>query len=540
MELSAWRPRARKLPELSLETVLTDPQYFGLTSASSLQRAICRATDGMPLGELAEREEVQLAFGGVDALAKLPIGVRPLELLLFAGIRCGKSFLAGACGVRSALTCDVSRCSAGDIPRVSILSISLDIADQTWMHVVGNIRKSPRLSALLLEEPTADSLLLRHPTGRPIEIKIVAGARAASSLVARWSAGIILDEAPRMFGAGDGVVNLDHARTFSVGRLLDGAQLLMIGSPFAPFGPAYQLLTEHFGRPSRGLVVVRAKAHWMNPRHWTPERRAELKRVNPDAHSVDVECNFLDPAGSMFTLAELELATRKAPVDVPADDRFSYTAAIDPATRGNGWALVVATNLGLVDVEIADGVIEKRERYAVVLSEQWVGSKMQPLDPRETFRKIAELLRPYRIKSLVTDQWSIDTLRPLASDAGLGLVEETLTAPRKYELFEAVRTRIVDKTLELPPNQVLLRDLASVQKIVRQQTLAVDVPVGSDGRHADYAIALALALSRPLFPPRAVAPTPEEEAHQTHLKARENARKAAEKRANARWNDPYD
>lgn len=533
--LNEWRPRTRRFPELSLETVLTEPDYFGLWNASPLQRAQCRILDGKWVGPDLELDpEVWGAFGDTpDVMQRMPREM-PAEFLCIAGIRAGKSLTAGACAVRASQTCDVSHLGAGDIPRVSVVSLSLDTARQTWSHIRGNVERSPKLRSLLLGEPTADMLVLRHPSGRPIEIKIVAGARAAGSLVARWSAGVIFDEAPRMVGSEDGVVNLDEARTFTRGRLLEGAQILMIGSPFAPFGPVHKLFVEHWGAPTRSMVVCRAKAHWMNPNHWTPERRAELKRSNPDAYSVDVEANFLDPAGSMFTLPELEAVTRKEPLELPANDRFAYAAAIDPATRGNGWALVVTTNTGPVEIA-ANGETEERERYAVVLSRQWVGSKMEPLDARKVFKEIADLLKPYRISALLTDQWSIDTLRPLASDAGLGLIEETLTANRKYELFDGLRSRIIDKTLELAPNQVLLRDLGSVQKVVRQQTLGIELPTGSDGRHADYAIALALAVSRRLFPPRAPALKPEEKAHKEHLAAKEAARRAAEQRSRARW-----
>ena len=37
----------------TLETKLCDPAFFGLTTASPLQRAICRVADGKALGGLA-------------------------------------------------------------------------------------------------------------------------------------------------------------------------------------------------------------------------------------------------------------------------------------------------------------------------------------------------------------------------------------------------------------------------------------------------------------------------------------------------------
>ena len=56
-------------------------------------------------------------------------------------------------------------------------------------HIVGRMMASPLLSKLILETPTADTLMVKHPSGRPVEIKVVAASKAGSSLVARWSAG---------------------------------------------------------------------------------------------------------------------------------------------------------------------------------------------------------------------------------------------------------------------------------------------------------------------------------------------------------------
>jgi hypothetical protein len=34
------------------EALLTSPEAFGLTTATPLQRAICRVSDGVPIGDL--------------------------------------------------------------------------------------------------------------------------------------------------------------------------------------------------------------------------------------------------------------------------------------------------------------------------------------------------------------------------------------------------------------------------------------------------------------------------------------------------------
>lgn len=515
----------RKRSSLTLETVLSSPDYFGLETISPLQRAICRALDGLPLGPLCEDLEIIAAFGGAEALLQLP-QARPAEFVLLAGIRCGKSLLSAAGAVRAALTCDVSTLTAGDIPRVSVLSLSVDTARATWNHVRGHVEASPALRALLLKDPTADMLVLRHPSGRPIEIRIVAGSRAAGSLVARWSAGNIFDEAPRMVGAEDGVVNIDEARQATVGRLLPGAQNLLIGSPWAPFGPVYDLVSESFGKPTRGLVIVRAPAYAMNPAHWTPERCEDLRTKSIDAYNTDVLCKFMDPVQGLFTLAELEAAQRAEPLELAADRRFSYVAAMDPATRGNGWSLVVTTNLGKVN---------GRDKYAVALTRHWQGSKSKPLDPREILTEIAGILRPYGVSSVLTDEWSLDTLRTVAADCNIGLIEVRSSGSERYDRFSTVRLKLTDGALELPPDPMLIRDLASTRKVVTQQGMSIQLHDSPDGRHADSAVALALALSRSLMLPAPLEPTGDAALRAESAREREEARKAVERRQNEAW-----
>lgn len=491
-----------------LERMLTDPRAFGLVSASPVQRAVCRVLDGKPLGELASDPDVALAFGGVDALRMLPT-TKPKELVLLCGIRGGKSLIAAAVAVKNALTCDVSRLGPGEVPRSSIVSLKLDVAGATWDHVRGRVEASPELRALLIGEPKKDSMRLRHPSGRPIEVKIVAGSRAAASLVARWSAGIVFDEAPRMHGAEDGVVNLDHARMAIAGRLLPGAQVLMPGSPWAPFGPVYELTQKHHGKPSAALVVVRAPAYAMNPAIWTPEVCAALKESNPDAYRVDVMTEFMAPESTMFAAPELEACATLEGEMAPCS-RHHFVAVIDPATRGNAWALMLLANTG-------NGVA------SVVLMRQWIGSTSEPLSPRKVLGEIAEVIKPYTTM-LDSDQWSADALRDIALEVGLYLRTHTVTGPERVDQFESMKARVTDRKLRMPRDPVLLRDLGAVRKKVTATGLTIDLPLTADGRHCDFAACLALGLAQALPEPEPKPAEPSDKDYTRMRKAELSAR----------------
>lgn len=492
--------------EFSLERMLTDRRAFGLTTASPVQRAICRAADGLPLAELATNPDVIAAFGGEQAVASLPLGVRPRMMVVLAAVRGAKSMIAGAAAVRSALSCDVSMLTHGEVPRASVLSVKIDNAQATFGHIRGHIEASPDLSALLVGKPKADSLMLQHHSGRPIEAKVVAGGRAANSLQSRWAATFVADEAPRMLGEDDGVSNLDDAIHAIEPRLLPGAQMFLIGSPWAPLGPVYDLVMERHGLPGPDVVVVRATGPQMNPAWWTPERCEQLRLENPDAHAVDVLCQFKAPGTTLLDAHELLACAILEPGGEP-NPRYKYLAVIDPATRGNAWALLI---LARDD----DGCV------TVPLVRQWLGSSSRPLSPRAVFGEIADIVRPYGITSVHSDQWSADALRDIAISVQLYLFPHAHTMADKVEQFDSIRAHVTDRKIRMVRDSMLLRDLGSVRKRVTQASIAIDLPLTADGRHCDFAAALALGMAQVLPAPD---PKPAEPTERDYAEERKRA-----------------
>src|SRR5262245_52356972 len=130
---------------LTLEQLCTSPTGFGVTTASPLQRAICRIADGLPLGDVSECDEVRAAIGNIEALGAAQ---RPAEMLILSGIRTGKSLLAAALAVRASQTCDISKLGPGETPRVSVVSLTVDLARVVFEHIVGNVLARPALRRL--------------------------------------------------------------------------------------------------------------------------------------------------------------------------------------------------------------------------------------------------------------------------------------------------------------------------------------------------------------------------------------------------------
>jgi hypothetical protein len=460
---------------MSLEWRLTSPDAFALTTASPLQRAICRIIDGRPLKELEDVPAVRRALG-LDSLGRWGIRRPPLEVALLAGIRSAKSLIAAAAAHGMSQRCDVSRLGPGEIPRIGIVSYRKDQADVILDHLIGRLEASAVLRGTLLDRPTSDGVLVRHPSGRPIEIRVVAGARAGTTLVARWLAGCIFDEFPRLTGPEDGVVNWRDQRDAAILRLLPGAQMLHIGSPWGAVGPAYDMVTKHWGRPTPELVVLKAPAFDMWPEYWTPARLEEAKK-DPDAYQTDVLAEFRSPDEALFGVEDVRGAVRP---EAGPELGLSYVASMDPATRGNGWCLGVFTRQG------------KRKR--MVCAREWRGSKTDPLSPREVLRDIAAVLRPYGVTRIATDRYYIDALADIAREFGLHLDQHDLSDAERTERYLGIRAKCAAGEVEFP--EAVRPDLLRLRKRVTAGGLSVVLPHSADGRHCDFAPVVMLGLGR--------------------------------------------
>lgn len=501
MPRSAAKPRPLPPELLRLEGMLTDKRGFDLGKATPLQRAICRSLDGEDIGdELWSDPQVQAGFGGAR-----PEAWRPKIFVIAAAIRSAKSMITAAKAVCLSQTVDLTGVTVGDEIRIPILAPEKDQAHAVFNHIVGNVVNRPLLRGLLVEDPTADSIKLRHPTGYIIEIKVTALSRFATTLVGRWLPAAIFDEAPRMVGEQDGVRNLPDALDAIAGRIRPGGFIGLIGSPHAPFGPMYDLINEHFGKPSRDVVVVRAPGPAMNPEYWTPERCEDLRRTRPAAYRTDVLAEFADPEEAMFGLDLVEARTRKGPLEREPMRGHNYVAAMDPATRGNAWTMVLLECTGHDE--------DLNPRYAVALTREWKGSKEQPLKPDVVFAEMSALLQPYGCTQVITDQFACDVLMPMAAARGLYLYADALTQQKRFEYCSRLKVALEQDCLELSPDPKVGRDLVSVRRRITQNGVTIHLPETSDGRHADFVPALMLGLAFPPMPPR-VAAAPKPQFHQ--------------------------
>lgn len=558
----------------SIEELLTSKDGFGLETATLLQRAICNIIQGLPLTpKQAVSKPVRRALGGRKWLSQWLFNkadkqraasgkkaprrtstsyARRLitDIVIVAAIRSAKSLLAAVTAIWDSQTVRVAHLADGEIPRFTVFSLSLDNARAVIAHLAGALGKKKLQHLLItkkeirewdehdpwrlaLEEGTDDSVVgrfvLRHPTGRPMEIRVVAGKRAGASGLSRWLFGVCADEATRMYGATDAVVNYTHMRDAVEGRLLPGAHFLTIGSPWQSDGPVYEMFQQDFGRKNPDRVVLVAAGPDMNPYWWTPERCRKLKRKNPQAYITDVLGRFADAEQGLVPSAVIEASTRPSPLIIQYEPGHDYRAAMDPGTRTNAWTLVVADCIRVPDIVLPSGEVSswKRKKRVVYYCE-WRGTSSTPLSPKAVLHESAQILAQYHLQWCYTDQFAADANVDLASDVGLDLVVDEWTAQNKSQCALNLAAQMFAGLIEIPNDPQFKRDIRLVKKKPIQKGVQITLPQTPDGRHCDYFPPLMKCMNEWIQEEMVPPPVPGEKSYLNYLDSLAEEKEAEE------------
>lgn len=473
--------------EWTTENLLVNEKAARLRTVTPVQRAICRMLDGIDLGDLWDDMQVRLAFSGAK-----PPPVQPKTAVILCATRSAKSLISACKAVRSSLFCDLEGLGEGDEVMTPVLATSLKNARAVFSHVKA-LCYSETVRGRLVSEPKGESLSLAHiATGREVEIACTAASKHAGNLVSRWLATVVIDEAPRLAGEEEGKLNLDDARRAIPDRIRPGGIEGLIGSPWAPYGPVFDIVRDHEGRPSEEVMVVRATGPMLNPYWWTPERCEALRKRDPFAYQTSCLAQFADPENALIPTELLAKATDAGWLEKPAleNDPYHYVAAMDPATRGNAWTLVVFRCVGLD--------MNGRPKLEQVRAEQWVGRPKEPLSPKKTLEEIKMILAQYDLAEVMTDQMALDFIAEIAESLGLAVLGYHVGADDKMLMCEQIRQALVEDRLKLLDCRQQFADLQRVKKRPTTSGVTIQLAVSGDGRHCDFVPAVGLCM---LFPP---------------------------------------
>lgn len=260
------------------------------------------------------------------------------------------------------------------------------------------------------------------------------------------------------------------------------ARIVLSSSPMGMLDAHY----DAFEDGETALQIVACATSWeANPTITEESTRAD----EPDEATWAREYAAIPQAEaetSLLTNLIVERARRVMPMpwDMHHIEGHRYVAAMDPATRGHAWTLVVAT-------KGTDG------RRRVAMAREWRGTPSVPLSPKAVLAEIRVLIGQYGLRSVTTDQHAIDHLRDLVP-AGLVLIEAPWTQQSKRDAYEHVLKLLQDEQLELHPDPQVKADLLGIRKRLTRNGVTYEL-AEVKGRHADYAPSVALAVEDARF-----------------------------------------
>jgi hypothetical protein len=456
------------------------------------------------LGDLAAHPDVLEGFGGTAAVAALP-SRRPDEAHVIASIRSAKTMLAAAAALSMGLSVDVSGLAGGDIVRLHVAALKLD-GTRPLMHHVLDILRKPALKGLTRGDPGEGGIDLIHPSGRTVEIVPVPIDRAGGSALSTWSAGVVVDEEPRMIGAEDGVKNWDEFYRGVIGRIRKGGMFLGIGSPHAPFGPIYELHKARFGKPGDDVVIMKGRGPAMNPVYWTPERCEKLRRRDPETYRSDVLADFRSTDASAFPLDAVDEAIGR---ERPADGEYTDAVICIDLSAMKHDSIGIGVYRWIWPSRYEQSYVWDSEAYDWVVNPDRARPMLEclhieGLDPNDpAFRnvtaeyvasRVALLARTYGVRVVAGDQMDEFSFPAVLRAHAPGVVYHICrwTAQSKPPAIEKLRTLLVSRAAIFPNHPKLREEFVNYRRVVTQAGERFEPGAGST--HGDHVATAITAL----------------------------------------------
>jgi hypothetical protein len=478
-------------PSLTFETLVTHRE-LGNFSPSPTQLALIRAVDGQPVTHLSATK--MLFHFGSDVLPPC----KPRCIVLRTGVRAGKSMIAAMALMYSILKSQFRRpaleyerpdadglvgVQPGELVRGLIVAPLLKQARAVFKWVVTIAQRSPVLSKLLVKSG-AEQAIIRRPDGNEVTVELVAASSGGGNLRGTWLAGIVFDEAD-FHDAEDGAVNLPDNYRAAITRMLGGAQVWVVSSPWAEEGPFHEMFTAAFGKASRAALAFHSDTRSMNPTLSLEDEEAEFRRDPINAAREYSAVPLSANASAFFPESCIAVAVAKGRQALTPNGSQHYAGA-DLGFRKNSSALATA--------RVEDS------RVRVAMYDELVPASGSPLKPSEVVQRFASTCRSYNCHMMQGDMYYADTahdeLRRWSETEkwAVSYDEVQPTAAAKAEWFTLMRTLMSEGKCELPDDPRLINQLRGVKaRAAPGGVIQIQLPKQGQS-HGDILAAVVLAV----------------------------------------------
>jgi hypothetical protein len=435
-----------------------DEQQDGIDSWATW-RVILKAAWGEPLNvtELATFKEIA---GDRD-----PPAERVAELWVIGARRSGKSRLAGAiCAYLAAF--NTHKLAPGETASVLLLAASKAQAKAVLNYTLGFLTASPMLKQLLDGEATSEEIRLKG------NISIATHSANFRTVRSRTLTGAVFDEIAywRDLETSSNPDTEIYSATLPA-LATTGGMLIGISSPYRRAGLLYRKHEASFGINDPNVLVVKASSLKLNPTI-DPSAIARAREMDPEAARSEWDAEWRTDIAD-FISRRAVLACVESGVLERAPERVQrYVGFCDPSGgSADSMTLAIAHKAG--DTATLDAVREIKP----------------PFNPESTVAEFCDLLKKYRISTVISDRYGGEWVASQFRLHGIHLRPSERT---KSEIFLDALPLINAGAASLLDDDRAINQLCALERRTsRSGKDTIDHPPGS---HDDLANAICGAL----------------------------------------------
>lgn len=225
------------------------------------------------------------------------------------------------------------------------------------------------------------------------------------------------------------------------------------------------------------LVMVMPTAAMFNP-NVTRQWLEEYKDADPRAFRRECLAEFLDSVSGFLDADLVREAVVGGVRSRPPLPEPVYVAAMDPAFKRDSFAFAI-------------GHMDAKGRMVFDVLKKWKREAGgAPLHPEVVLSEIAQTCGPYRVQTIYTDQYEINSLKILALQHGLTLSEVSLQSGSKNDIFANLASLLNQRRLKLLDHEEAIGELLALERKVTQGgNVTIAAP---SGQHDDLAMVVAL------------------------------------------------
>jgi hypothetical protein len=264
------------------------------------------------------------------------------------------------------------------------------------------------------------------------------------------------------------------------------AKLMVISSPYAKAGVLFEMHKRYFGQPDSNVLVWQAETRVMNSTITQEFINEEIER-DPDAARSEWFAQFREDVEAAFSLESIEQCVIPGRSDLLPAQAIQYRAFVDPSGgRRDQFTVAIAHR--------------KSDAAIIDLVRAWP----PPFDPSQVAGECAAALKPYRIKSIVGDnyggEWPKEQFRKHN-------ISYELSEKHRSQLYLDLIPALNSKRVELPDHRKLIDELRRLERRRgRSGKDTIDHPAygGSDDVANSVAGAVDLVISKPVMSAAAI------------------------------------